>query len=473
METVAADLLDDAAVAGVVLTTRDVSDRHELEERLRTQAFHDTLTDLPNRALFMERLRAAEDACRSADVPMAVLFLDLDDLKPVNDTLGHEVGDTLLRTVGERILGALRPGDLAARLAGDEFAVLLTGADRAGDARAVAERVLASVREPVHLDDRYVQVGLSIGVASSGTPAAVDLGLLRAADVAMYVAKTAGKGRVEVFEGSHHAARRDVERLRADLHHALDAGQLELHYQPIVALDSGTVTGYEALLRWNHPERGPVSPQEFIPLAEDTGLIVPIGRWVTREASRQAVAWQRAGGAPVRMSVNVSARQFHHPGFAQDVAAALDATGLDPRLLTLEITESLLVQDSAQVAGRLRRLKEMGLRLALDDFGTGWSSLGYLRRFPIDVLKIDRSFVDGIATSAEDRAVAGAIVQLGRTLGLEVVAEGVEDPDQVAVLQELRCPSAQGYHFGRPAPAVPVGPAGVRVPAAAGPLGRP
>ncbi|WP_298457438.1 bifunctional diguanylate cyclase/phosphodiesterase [uncultured Cellulomonas sp.] len=456
METVAADLLDDPAVAGVVLTTRDVSDRHELEDALRTQAFQDTLTGLPNRALFMDRLRAAEDACRTAAVPMAVLFLDLDDLKPVNDTLGHDVGDTLLRAVAARIQGCLRPGDLAARLAGDEFAVLLAGAAGSRDAAGVGADIMRSLAQPVQLGDRQVQVSLSIGVASSGTSAAVELGLLRAADIAMYVAKTTGKGRVEVFEGGHHAAQLELDRLRADLHHALDAGELELYYQPIVALPGGTVTGYEALLRWNHPLRGVVSPQVFIPLAEDTGLIIRIGRWVTREATRQAAAWQRPGAPGLRMNINVSARQFQHPGFADDVADALTASGLDPHLLTLELTESLLVQDAPLVAGRLRRLKELGLRLALDDFGTGFSSLSYLRRFPIDILKIDKSFVDGIATSPEDRAVTGAIVQLGRTLRLDVVAEGVEDERQVAALESLGCPSAQGYHFGRPVP--PPGP---------------
>jgi diguanylate cyclase (GGDEF)-like protein len=449
---VASNLLTDPAVAGVVLTTRDVSERQELQERLRTQAFHDPLTGMPNRALFMERLRAAEDAFRSDGEAFAVLFLDLDDLKRVNDNLGHEVGDTLLQAVSARIQGCLRPEDLPARLAGDEFAVLLSGPGSDVHAERVSDRILASLREPVHLADRYVQIGLSIGIATSATPAALELGLLRAADVAMYAAKASGKGRSQVFRGSHHARQLDRERLRADLHQALDARQLELYYQPIVALDEGRVTGYEALLRWNHPERGLVAPADFVGIAEESGLIVPIGRWVTQEATRQAAAWQRAGEPPVRMSVNVSARQFQHPRFAWDVADALGQAGLDPHLLTLEITESVLVQDTLQVAGKLRRLKELGVRLALDDFGTGYSSLSYLRRFPIDVLKIDKSFVDGIATSAEDRAVAGAIIQLGQTLRLEVVAEGLETAEQVHVLRELSCPTGQGYHFGRPRP---------------------
>ena len=452
VETVAANLLADPAVNGIVLTTRDVSDRQELEERLRAQAFHDPLTGLPNRALFMDRLRSAEEAYRVGAQPFAVLFLDLDDLKAVNDNLGHDVGDSLLQAVSARIEGCLRPGDTAARLAGDEFAVLLTGAGSDQHAPRVGDRIITALREPLHLVDRYVEVGVSIGVADSQTPAATELGLLRAADVAMYVAKTSGKGRFEVFQGRHHASQLDQERLRADLHHAVDAGQLELYYQPIVGLECGSVTGYEALLRWNHPDRGVVPPCDFIPLAEETGLIVPIGRWATQEATRQAARWRRPDGFGPRMSVNVSARQFQHPGFVWDVADALGRSGLDPHLLTLEITETVLVQDTARVAGKLRELKELGIRLALDDFGTGYSSLSYLRRFPIDILKIDKSFVDGIVSSAEDRAVVGAVIQLGQTLQLDVVAEGLESAEQAQVLRDLRCPAGQGYWFGRPVP---------------------
>jgi diguanylate cyclase (GGDEF)-like protein/PAS domain S-box-containing protein len=453
VETVAGNLLTDPAVNGVVLTTRDVSDRKELEDQLRAQAFHDPLTGMPNRAMFMDRLRAAEDRHRLAGTPFAVLFLDIDDLKTVNDSLGHDVGDTLLQAVSARLQGCLRPGDVAARLAGDEFAVLLAGTGTAAHATGVSERILASLREPLHLGDRYVHIGLSIGVSTSETAAATEIGLLRAADVAMYVAKTSGKGRYEVFQGSHHASQLEAERLRADLHHALDANQLELHYQPIVRLSTGDVVGHEALLRWNHPRRGLVPPADFIPLAEESGLIVPIGRWVTREATRQAAQWQRGGGPALRMSVNVSAQQFQHPGFVWDVSDALERSGLDPHQLVLEITESVLVQDAGRVAGRLRRLRAIGVRVALDDFGTGYSSLSYLRRFPIDVLKIDKSFVDDIATSHEARAVVGAIVQLGRTLDLEVVAEGVEDAGQVLALAGLSCPLGQGYRFGRPVPA--------------------
>jgi diguanylate cyclase (GGDEF)-like protein/PAS domain S-box-containing protein len=451
-ETVVNDLLDDPAVTGVVLTTRDVSDRRELEERLRAQAYYDPLTGLPNRALFMERLRAAEDLERRTGTPAAVLFLDLDNLKTVNDTLGHEGGDALLEVVAARVAGCLRPGDTLARLAGDEFAVLL-GGPRSGEMAArVAERVLAALREPVLVVDRIVRAGLSIGLATTATAAASGIGLLKAADIAMYVAKTSGKGRCEVFQPSHHADHLERERLRADLYQALERQELVLHYQPIVDLASRRVSGYEALVRWQHPERGLVPPGQFITLAEDSGLIVPIGRWILREATRQAAAWQLASGEAPRMSVNVSVCQFQHPDLVDDVTDALRASGLAPDRLTLEITESLFAQDTAGTTQELEALKGLGVRLALDDFGTGYSSLSYLRRFPIDILKIDKSFVDGIATSSEDRAVIGAIVALGQTLDLDLVAEGIETPEELAALEALGVQYGQGYHLGRPAP---------------------
>ncbi|WP_167761166.1 EAL domain-containing protein, partial [Geodermatophilus sp. DF01_2] len=451
METVASNLLDDRAVNGVVLTTRDVSDRKELEDRLRIQAFHDPLTGLPNRALFMERLRAAEAHERDG-VPAAVIFLDLDNLKTVNDNLGHDGGDALLQVVARRVGGCLRPEDTLARLAGDEFAVLLVGQASSAQAPRSADRILAALREPVVVGDRAVRASVSLGIATSATCAASGIGLLRAADIAMYVAKTSGKGRSEVFRPSHHAAELERERLQADLHQALDRQELVLHYQPIIDLGSKRVSGYEALLRWQHPQRGLVPPAHFISLAEDSGLIVPIGRWILREATRQAAAWQLPEGSGPRMSVNVSVRQFQHPDLVEDVADALRYSGLTPSRLTLEITESLFVQDTTGTAGKLRAIKDLGVRLALDDFGTGYSSLSYLRRFPIDVLKIDKSFVDGVATSAEDRAVVGAIVQLGRTLDLDLVAEGIESGDELAALATLGVRYGQGYHLGRPAP---------------------
>ncbi|WP_337059893.1 putative bifunctional diguanylate cyclase/phosphodiesterase [Kineococcus sp. G2] len=448
-ETVAGNLVADPAVAGIVLTTRDVSDRRRLEERLRTQAYHDPLTGLPNRALFMERLRLAEQRPAGEEDARAVLFLDLDNLKTVNDGLGHDSGDALLRAVTGRLDDCVEGGDVLARLSGHEFAILLSGA-RSAQAVAVAERVLESLREPVRLLDRYVHTGVSIGIATSATCASSGIGLLRAADVAMYVAKSTGKGRCEVFQPAHHAAELDRERLRADLHRALDEEQFTLAFQPIVELGTGRIDGFEALLRWNHPVRGLVPPADFVPLAEENALIVPIGRWVLQEACEQAARWGAEHGSPLKVSVNVSARQFQHPTLVRDITEVLDSTGLDPHLLTLEITETLLVQDTSRTAGKLRDIKALGVRIALDDFGTGYSSLSYLRRFPIDVLKVDKSFIDGVAENPEDRTVTGAVVQLGRTLALTVVAEGIESAEQVSTLVQLGCPLGQGYRFSRP-----------------------
>jgi diguanylate cyclase (GGDEF)-like protein/PAS domain S-box-containing protein len=457
-ETVGNNLLDDAAVEGIALTTRDVTERKDLEERLRHQAFHDPLTGLANRALFMDRIRLAQTRSEATGAPLAVLFLDLDNLKTVNDSCGHEGGDSLLVAVGKRLEACVRHGDTVARLSGDEFAILLEGADSCRQAPRLADRVLASLREPVYINDRLLHTGVSIGIATTSTCTDGGPELLQAADVAMYAAKTKGKGQYEVFRASHHSTHIDREQLRADLQQAFDEEQLVLHYQPIVDLTDGRVRGFEALLRWQHPVRGLVPPSEFIPVAEASGLIVPIGRWVLEEACRQASSWQLGGAPrPVHMSVNVSAFQFQHPDLVDDVETALRRAGLDNALLTLEITETLLLQNTNTTMRKLEHLKALGVRMALDDFGTGYSSLSYLRRFPIDTLKMDKSFVDGVPASSEDCAVARAIVQLGHTLHLEVVAEGVEIPEQVEGLVSLGCRFGQGYHFAPALPALEAG----------------
>ncbi|WP_179224541.1 putative bifunctional diguanylate cyclase/phosphodiesterase [Geodermatophilus pulveris] len=428
-----------------------VEGRQELENRLRYQAYHDMLTGLPNRARFMDELAEADRLRQESGMQSAVLFLDVDNLKAVNDSLGHEGGDILIRMLGERMTGVVRDTDTVARLSGDEFAILLVGPGSPHQAERVALRIIDSLRAPVQINGHLARTGLSIGLATSEACAASGIDMLRAADLAMYRAKTGGKGRLEVFQPSHHTAMLQRDAVRAELSGALDAGQLQLHYQPIVDIPTQRVIGFEALLRWRHPERGLVSPLEFIPLAEENGLIVPIGRWVLQEAIRQAAEWQnRSPLGRLRMSVNVSVRQFQHPDLVHDVADALARSGLEPSLLTLEITESLFAQDIEATSRKIGLLKDLGVRLALDDFGTGYSSLSYLRRFPIDTLKIDKSFIDGVATSLEGHALVAAITQLGQNLHLEVVAEGLEDGDQLQALRALDCPLGQGYHFSRP-----------------------
>jgi diguanylate cyclase (GGDEF)-like protein len=427
-----------------------VEGRKELEERLRFQAFHDQLTGLPNRAFMMDKLAEAE-LLREEGTPSAVLFLDVDNLKAVNDNLGHDGGDTLIKLLSERMVSSVRDTDTVARLSGDEFAILLTGSGSEHQAERLAHRIIDSLRVPTRIGEHLVRTGFSIGLATSATCAASGIGMLRAADMAMYAAKSGGKGRLEVFQPSHHTAHVERDAVRAELSGALDAEQLELHYQPIFDVSTRQIVGFEALLRWRHPERGLISPLEFIPLAEETGLIVPIGRWVLQEATRQAAEWQnRSPLGRLRMSVNVSVRQFQHPDLVGDVAEALHRSGLKPSLLTLEITESLFAQDIEETTRKIELLKDLGCRLALDDFGTGYSSLSYLRRFPIDTLKIDKSFIDGVTTSTEGHAVVAAITQLGQTLHLEVVAEGLETAEQVSALRDLGCPLGQGYHFSRP-----------------------
>src|SRR3954453_8825230 len=428
-----------------------VEGRKELENRLRYQAYHDTLTGLPNRARFMERLAEADQFRQETGTPSAVLFLDVDNLKACNDSLGHEGGDILIKMLSERMISSTRDTDTVARLSGDEFAILLIGPGSAHQAERVALRIIDSLRAPVRIGEHLIRTGLSIGLATSDACAASDIDMLRAADLAMYRAKSGGKGRLEVFQPSHHTALLQRDAVRAELSGALDGEQLELHYQPIVDIATQQIVGFEALLRWRHPDRGLVSPLEFIPLAEETGLIVPIGRWVLQEATRQAAEWQnRSPLGRLRMSVNVSVRQFQHPDLVGDVAEALQRSGLKPSLLTLEITESLFAQDTAETTRKIELLKDLGGRLALDDFGAGYSSLSFLLRFPIDTLKIDKSFIDGVATSREGHAVVAAITQLGQTLRMEVVAEGLETSDQVEAMDALECPLGQGYHFSRP-----------------------
>ena len=457
LEVRVTNLLEEPAVHGVVANFRDITERKALAEQLAHQAFHDPLTGLANRALLLDRIEhALSSARRKPGSRLAVLYLDLDDFKTVNDGLGHEAGDVLLRMAGTRIADSLRPGDTACRLGGDEFAVLLEDLPNPSLAYEVGGRLLEALRAPFELDAGVVSLNASLGIVV-GTGGGDDAAsLLRNADLAMYRAKGQGKGRFEIYEAGMHAAVVERLALKAELRRGVDAGEFEPHYQPIVDLHSGATVGVEALVRWNHPTRGLLPPAAFIELAEETALIVPLGTQVLRRACADAAAWRVRLGehAPRSISVNLSVRQLQHPTVVQEVAAALRDSGLPAEALVLEITESTLLDDADAAATRLDELKALGVRVALDDFGTGYSSLSYLGRFPVDVLKIDKSFIDALGSVATDQsALVGAIVGLGTTLGVQVTAEGIEESEQLAHLLQLGCQLGQGYYFARPLPA--------------------
>jgi diguanylate cyclase (GGDEF)-like protein len=423
-----------------------------LYDAIRHQALHDGLTGLANRVLFRDRVIQALERSRGRDGrPFAVLFIDLDDFKVLNDTLGHARGDDVLVAAAERVSASLRPSDTAARLGGDEFAVLLDDVGNEETALSIAIRLADALREPIELGDASPVIAASIGVALSGTDGEAADDLLRNADVAMYAAKSSSRGRAELFRSALRAEAAARSDLAALLRGVDQRGELRLDYQPIVELTSGGVIGLEALVRWQLPDRPLLMPGQFIDLAEETGDIVPMGRWILRESCRQTREWQLRLELPtLEVSVNLSARQFQEHDLVESVRSVLEETGLPAASLTLEITESGLMQRTAGTIGRLAELRSLGIHLAIDDFGTGYSSLSYLERFPVDILKIDRSFIAGISVSGERPAIARAIVDLGRTLGLTVVAEGIEQPDQAEWLVSLGCPLGQGYLFSRP-----------------------
>jgi PAS domain S-box-containing protein len=449
-------------------TLQDITDRKRAEEQIRLLAYYDGLTRLPNRVLSMERLKLALENARRQSRTLAVLFLDLDQFKRINDTLGHGAGDRLLQGVAERLKKCLRssdtiargdpldpldPSDTIARLGGDEFIISLTDIARGEDAGRVAERILDALNEPFRLGEQDVLIGGSIGISLFPHDGADVEALLRNADAAMYHVKDSGRGAFQFYNQSMNAAARERLALEGRLRKALERGELLLHFQPQVDTDSGAIVGAEALVRWKHPDLGLVSPAQFIPLAEETGLILPIGEWVLRTACAQGKAWQEGGHGGLHVSVNLSGRQFRQQPLVSVVSRVVGETGFDPRHLELELTESVLMRDAEETVKTLDGLKALGLRISVDDFGTGYSSLSYLTRFPIDILKIDRSFVREIVTGRGEAAITSAIIAMAQGLDLGVVAEGVETEKQMAHLRRRGCRMMQGFLFGRPVPA--------------------
>jgi diguanylate cyclase (GGDEF)-like protein len=443
----AQNLLDDPAVRGVVVTGHDVSERKHFEQHLARQARHDPLTGLANRTAVIEQLARLTYGAEAT--PAAVLFIDLDRFKLINDSHGHRVGDQLLVALGQELERAVRPGDTVGRFGGDEFVIVAANIDDERTAGEVAQRVQDALCVPIVVEDRELFVSGSIGIALTSHDESPEA-LLRNADTAMYRAKEGGRNGYALFDDAMREAAVQQLQLENGLHRALERDELVLHYQPIVALADGTLSGVEALLRWQHPEHGLVAPSEFIPVAEETGLIVPIGEWVLREAASWAAVVAERAGHPVRVSVNVSARQLTQPDFLAVVDDVLVTTGLAPHLLCLEVTESLLVQDAHTATETFTALRTLGVRVSIDDFGTGYSSMSYLQQFAVDELKIDRSFINALGTDQTAGTIVGSIVGMAHAMGLEVTAEGVEGDQQLAFLRTIGCEHAQGYFFARP-----------------------
>ncbi|MEJ1962439.1 MAG: EAL domain-containing protein [Gammaproteobacteria bacterium] len=431
-------------------TVEDVTERKLYQSRIEQQANYDTLTGLANRSLLQDRLEQALLQASTYNTRVAVAFVDLDRFKYINDSLGHHVGDELLRTMADRLESCVRDCDTVARLGGDEFVVLITGQTAPDLVRNIVERMLAEVTQPWITEHGEFNVSCSIGVALFPNDGADAQTLLKHADSAMYRAKESGRNNFQFFTRELNALMIERLAMESSLRRALERDQFLLHYQPKVDLHSGRIIGAEALIRWNLPDQGVIAPGKFIPLAEETGLIVPIGKWVLRAACAQNKAWQDAGLEPIVVSVNVSARQFRQDNLVRTVAEVLEETGLESRYLELELTESMVMHDAAQLVAMLGELKRLGVQIAVDDFGTGYSSLSYLKRFPVDRLKVDRSFVEHLATDSDDATIVRAIITLGHNLGLKVVAEGVELQEQVNFLRLNLCDEAQGFHYCRP-----------------------
>jgi diguanylate cyclase (GGDEF)-like protein/PAS domain S-box-containing protein len=438
------------AVTGAVMVFHDVSAARAISAKMTHSAEHDVVTSLPNRLLLNDRITQAIAMARRHNKSIAVIFLDLDHFKNINDSLGHATGDSLLQSVSRRLLASVRKSDTVSRQGGDEFVILLSEIENADGAAASAKKILLSLSGPHSIAGVDLHIDGSIGISvypGDGEDAET---LIKSADTTLYYAKEHGRNNIQFFEAqmNHRAVER--QSLESSLRRAIERGEFLLHYQPKVDLDTGEVTGVEALIRWLHPDRGLVPPSQFIPIAEDSGLILPIGRWVLREACRQAREWQDSNLPFKRISVNVSATEFRHKGFVEGVRTILSETGFEPRCLDLELTEGVMMDDAESTACVLKELKAMGVHLAVDDFGTGYSSLSYLQQFPIDVLKIDQSFVRQISSDPNDSAIVRAIIDMGRNLKQRVIAEGIETQEQLAFLQAQHCAEGQGYLISRP-----------------------
>ncbi|MHB1189098.1 putative bifunctional diguanylate cyclase/phosphodiesterase [Thiobacillus sp.] len=419
---------------------------------------HDALTDLPNRTLLQDQLGQAIELARRQSRQLAVLFMDLDQFKRINESLGHAVGDQLLQSVGRRLAGCVRPSDTISRQGGDEFVLLLPHIEHAEDAALSAQNMLAALEPPHLIAEHNLYIGASIGISiypGDGKDAET---LIKNADTAMYHAKESGRNNYKFFEPGMNARAVQRQAIEASLRLALERQEFVLHYQPKINLRSGRTVGVEALIRWEHPQRGQLSPAQFVPIAEDSGLILPIGRWVLREACRQARAWQDAGLPPITVAINTSAPEFHAENFLENLRTTLEETHLEPRYLELELTESVLMRDAESTDALLLALADLGVKLAVDDFGTGYSSLSYLRKYPIDTLKIDQSFVNRMTSHPDDAAIVSAVISMAKALRLHVIAEGVETAEQVAFLLAQHCDEAQGYFYGRPVAAEALAP---------------
>jgi diguanylate cyclase (GGDEF)-like protein/PAS domain S-box-containing protein len=444
---------DDGRFTGYRGIARDVTQSRQAEEKIRRLAHFDELTSLPNRTMFMHTLQRALSLAQRRHKSFAIFFIDLDRYKNINDSLGHEAGDQLLQDVARRLRHHLRESDTVARLGGDEFVVLVEDCDDARELDAIAQNILNAVGRPYMLSGQEYHVTGSIGISTYPTDGQDPAALLKNADIAMYMAKDHGKNNFQFYSPQQNAHSFERLALESSLRHALERAEFMLHFQPKVDIASGHIVGVEALLRWNHPDLQMVMPSQFIPLAEETGLIVPIGRWVLRTACAQSVAWQREGLTPLRIAVNLSARQFAHDGLLQDIADIIEETGLAPGGLEVEITESMVMQNPERAVTTLTRLREMGISVSIDDFGTGYSSLGYLKRFPVDNVKIDRSFIKDLPHDHDDAAITRAVIAMAQSLRMRVIAEGVETREQLNFLRDHGCDECQGYYLSRPLPA--------------------